>query len=186
MRVRVIQPGERVPIRLSPAQRDLILEHAFIDRDLERRLRIAESEGASIVARLTLDDLDELLGAVAAVANHATNASLQKRFETICDRLRDVEETHTDDSSTTRPPPLFSPPKYTPKQGQYLAFIHYFTKIHGEAPSEADLRRYFEVSPPSVHRMVVALEERGLIERSPGQARSIRLLIDRSELPDLE
>jgi repressor LexA len=186
MRVRVIQPGERVPVRLNPAQRDLVLEHAFIDPEFEQRLRVAESDGASIIARLTLDDLDELLGAVAAEANHATDAKLQKRLDTICDRLRDVEETHTDDPSSSRLAPLFAVPKYTPKQGQYLAFIHYFTKIQGEAPSEADLRRYFRVSPPSVHRMVVALAERGLIERSPGQARSIRLLIDRSGLPDLE
>ena len=27
---------------------------------------------------------------------------------------------------------------YTPRQGQYLAFIYYYTKIHGRAPAEAD------------------------------------------------
>ncbi|MEE9279425.1 MAG: helix-turn-helix domain-containing protein [Myxococcota bacterium] len=81
---------------------------------------------------------------------------------------------------------MLSRPRYTPKQGQYLAFIYYYSKIHGRAPSEADLQRYFGVSSPAVHRMVVALGERGFIERSPGQARSIRLLIDRDELPDLE
>jgi len=186
MRVRAIQPGERVPVRLSPAQRDLILEHAFIDPELEQRLRVAEAEGASIIARLTLDDIDELLGSVAAEANHSKDARLRKRLDTIYERLRDVEEAHTDDQSSTRLAPIFSVPKYTPKQGQYLAFIHYYTKIHGEAPSEADLQRYFKVSPPTVHRMVLALEDRGFIERFPGQSRSIRLLIARSELPDLE
>jgi repressor LexA len=186
MRPRVIQPGERVAVRLSPVQRDLILEHTFIDPELQQRLRVAETEGASIVARLTLDDLDDLLGHVAAEANHSKNARLRKRLDTIYERLRDVEEAHTDDPSTTRLTPIFSVPKYTPKQGQYLAFIHYYTKIHGQAPSEADLQRYFKVSPPAVHRMVVALEERGFIERFPGQPRSIRLLIGRAELPDLE
>ncbi len=39
--------------------------------------------------------------------------------------------------------------------------------------------------PPSVHQMILTLETRGLIERTPGQARSIRLLISREELPDL-
>ncbi len=75
---------------------------------------------------------------------------------------------------------------YTPKQGQYLAFIHYYGKIHGCAPSEAEMQQYFRVSPPSVHQMVLTLEARGLIERTPGQARSIRLLIPREQLPDLQ
>jgi DNA-binding MarR family transcriptional regulator len=74
---------------------------------------------------------------------------------------------------------------YTHKQGQYLAFIYYYSKIHGCAPSEAELQQYFRVSPPSVHQMILTLEARGLIERTPGQARSIHLLIRREELPDL-
>jgi repressor LexA len=182
----VIQPDERVPVRLSPGQRDLILEHTFLDPDVEQRLRVAEAEGASIIARLTLDDIEELLGSVAAEANHSKDARLRKRLDMIYQRLRDVDEAYTDDPSATRLAPIFSVPKYTPKQGQYLSFIHYYARIHGEAPSEAELQRYFEVSPPTVHRMVIALEERGLIERSPGRSRSIRLLIDRADLPDLD
>jgi hypothetical protein len=77
-------------------------------------------------------------------------------------------------------------PAYTAKQGQYLAFIYYFTKIHGEPPSEAEIQRYFRVTPPSVHQMVLGLESKGLIARTAGKPRSIRLLIDRAELPDLE
>lgn len=76
--------------------------------------------------------------------------------------------------------------KYTPRQGQYLAFIHYYTKIHGCAPSEADLERYFRVSWSSVHQMILTLEKRGLIMRTPGDARAIRLLLPREELPELE
>ena len=75
---------------------------------------------------------------------------------------------------------------YTSKQGQYLAFIHYYSKIHGRAPSEADMEQYFRVSPPSVHQMILTLDRRGLISRTPAQARSIRLLIPREQLPDLE
>ena len=48
---------------------------------------------------------------------------------------------------------------YTPKQGQYLAFIHYYTKLNGTPPAEADMQRYFEVSPPTVHRMIEKLEQ---------------------------
>ncbi len=76
--------------------------------------------------------------------------------------------------------------KYTKRQGQYLAFIYYYTKIHGYPPAEADIERYFKVSPPSVHQMVLTLEKKGLIEKEPHQSRSIRLLLAREELPDLE
>jgi Mn-dependent DtxR family transcriptional regulator len=74
---------------------------------------------------------------------------------------------------------------YTDKQGQYLAFIHYYGKIHGCPPAESEMQHYFQVSPPSVHQMILTLETHGLVERTPGQARSIRLLIPRDELPDL-
>ena len=76
--------------------------------------------------------------------------------------------------------------KYTSQQGQYLAFIFYYTKIHGRAPAEADLQMYFRVSPPTVHQMILTLEAKRLIERTPGQARSIRVLLAREELPDLD
>ena len=45
-------------------------------------------------------------------------------------------------------------PAYTRTQGQYLAFIHYYTKIHGVAPAEADLQRYVQTSPPSIHNAI--------------------------------
>ena len=75
---------------------------------------------------------------------------------------------------------------YTPRQGQYLAFIYYYTKIHGRAPAEADLQRFFRVTPPVVHQMIKTLAARGFIDREPGTARSIRLRLTRTQLPDLE
>lgn len=74
---------------------------------------------------------------------------------------------------------------YTAKQGQYLAFLYYYTKICGRAPAEADLQGYFRVSPPAVHQMVRSLERLGFIERTPGQGRSLKLLLPREQLPDL-
>ncbi|MFC1910516.1 LexA family protein [Chloroflexota bacterium] len=76
--------------------------------------------------------------------------------------------------------------KFTSLQGQYLAFIYYYTKIHGCAPSEAELERYFKVAYSSVHQMILTLEKRGLITRRPGEARSIRLSLPREEIPDLK
>jgi DNA-binding MarR family transcriptional regulator len=79
------------------------------------------------------------------------------------------------------------PPKtpFTEKQGQYLAFIHAYVLLNGRPPAEADMQRHFRVTPPSVHRMVVELERRGLIRRQPGQARSITLTVAADRLPPL-
>ena len=74
---------------------------------------------------------------------------------------------------------------FTPRQGQYLAFIHTYAKLNHRPPAEADIQAYFRVSPPSVHQMILTLESRGLIARTPREARSIRLLISPEELPNL-
>ena len=76
-------------------------------------------------------------------------------------------------------------PGFTPKQGQYLAFIHAYTCVLGRPPAEADMQRHFGVSPPSVHQMVLTLERGGLIRRQPGVARSIEVLIAPELLPVL-
>ena len=78
------------------------------------------------------------------------------------------------------------PDSYTSRQGQFLAFIYYYTKLNGRPPAEADMEQYFQTSAPAVHQMIVTLEKRGFIERVSGQARSIRLLLPREELPDLD
>jgi repressor LexA len=74
---------------------------------------------------------------------------------------------------------------FTELQGQYLAFIYAYSKIHRRPPAEADMQRYFEVTPPSVHRMVKELESKRLIRRTPRTARSIELLVDPDDLPVL-
>lgn len=76
-------------------------------------------------------------------------------------------------------------PRFTARQGQFLAFIYNYTKIHGQAPAEADMERYFQVTPPTIHQMILTLEKKGLIARTPAQARSIRLLVDPDDVPRL-
>jgi len=76
---------------------------------------------------------------------------------------------------------------FTPKQGQYLAFIHLYTRLHRQPPAETDMQQYFRVifSPPSVHQMVLTLERQGFIRRQPRTPRSIELLVDPKQLPEL-
>jgi len=74
---------------------------------------------------------------------------------------------------------------FTPKQGQYLAFICACIRLNRRLPVEIDMQRYFQVSPPSVNQMVLTLEREGVIRRQPGVARSVEMLIDPECLPVL-
>jgi hypothetical protein len=94
------------------------------------------------------------------------------------------------------PPPTTAPrkartagkkqPRFTPRQGQFLAFIHLYRKLHRHGPAEQELVSYFRVTPPAVHGMMVRLEELGLITREAGSPRSARVAIPEAELPPLE
>ena len=77
-------------------------------------------------------------------------------------------------------------PRYTPRQGQFLAYINHYITLHGRPPSEAEMMQFFQVTPPSVHQMNLTLERRGLISRVPGQARSITLRLPCEKLPPLQ
>jgi Mn-dependent DtxR family transcriptional regulator len=76
--------------------------------------------------------------------------------------------------------------RFTQTQGQYLAFIHTYVLLNRQAPAEADFQRFFGVTAPSVHQMIIQLERLGFIRRIPRQARSIELLVSRAELPELQ
>lgn len=74
---------------------------------------------------------------------------------------------------------------FTELQGQYLAFIYAYTKINDRPPAQADMQRFFKVTAPTIHNMVLKLEKEGLIRRQPRQARSLELRIAPEDLPIL-
>jgi DNA-binding MarR family transcriptional regulator len=77
-------------------------------------------------------------------------------------------------------------PPFTPRQGQYLAFIHAYTLVNGRPPAHADIQRFFHLTPPTVHQMLLTLEKAGLISRQPGVPRSIAVIVERNQLPRLD
>ena len=77
-------------------------------------------------------------------------------------------------------------PGFTAKQGQYLAFIDAYSRVHGRSPAEREMQQRFGVTPPSVHQMILTLEREGLIRRQPGVPRSIEVLVPPQYLPVLE
>jgi len=62
---------------------------------------------------------------------------------------------------------------FTPKP-----FIYAYTRLHRRPPAEADMQQCFQISPPSVHQMVLTLELAGFIRRQPGVARNVEILVD--------
>ncbi len=72
----------------------------------------------------------------------------------------------------------------TARQGVYLAFIQRFTLKHGVALSFEEIAAHFGTSSPAVNGMIKTLERHGLLARVPGGARSLRVLVPTSLLPD--
>lgn len=75
------------------------------------------------------------------------------------------------------------PAIFTVRQGEYLAFIHSYTTKVGVPPSFEDIARHFGTAPPNVNGMIKTLERRGLLSRTPGVARSLRVLVPAEVLP---
>lgn len=75
----------------------------------------------------------------------------------------------------------------TPEQARLLAYIDEFSKRKGHSPSYEQMKQAMGLASKSgIHRMVVALEERGAIVRIENHARAIAV-VDQSNLPrDLE
>jgi hypothetical protein len=76
-------------------------------------------------------------------------------------------------------------PPFTETQGQYLAFIHAYSRLSKEPPTEADVRRYFGVTAPAVRQMVAKLEKAGLLSRDPKAGGRLTVLLTPQSVPSL-
>ena len=72
---------------------------------------------------------------------------------------------------------------FTDKQGQYLAFIYTYAHMFRRPPAEADMQRHFQVTPPSVHQMIVTLERNGLFAVNPAAPEASKSSLLRKTCP---
>ncbi|PYN40462.1 MAG: hypothetical protein DME00_34430 [Candidatus Rokuibacteriota bacterium] len=91
-----IKRGQKVEVSFSPRERVLMLEHTFTGPELTTVLRSAQLKTGKYRVRYTLDDLDELLGFVAAEANHSTDKRLRKELDALYARVRRQMESYDD------------------------------------------------------------------------------------------
>lgn len=91
-----ISDGQPIDVAFTDRERVLILEHTFADPELTAPLDAAERRGAKFIAKYTLDDLDALLGFVAAEANHTPDRKLEKQLRALFARLSEEMERYDD------------------------------------------------------------------------------------------
>jgi hypothetical protein len=92
-KVRKVTHGS-VPVLLSRRDRDLIVDHTFADPEYIERLQPIKD--GRLRGKYTLDDLDDLMGFVAAEANHCKSNKLEKELDDLWGRLQAVMEAYDD------------------------------------------------------------------------------------------
>ncbi len=83
---------ERIDIKFTIEERDLIVNQTFAVDDLTERLHKAKVEGKYITVSYTLDEIEDLAGFIAAEANHAEDKKLEKKLDALYDKISDIED----------------------------------------------------------------------------------------------
>ncbi|QDU93716.1 plasmid pRiA4b ORF-3 family protein [Lignipirellula cremea] len=92
-----IKPGEKVPLKLTLAERKMVLEDLMcLDQDFEQIIRDTPS-GEPVM--MTLDDLDDFGGYIAAEANHCEDNKKQKKLDAVFEKIQRLLDTYTDEAS---------------------------------------------------------------------------------------
>ena len=81
-----------IEIKFTPQERALIIDHTFADPGLTKRLKIAEIKGKHLIAKYSIHDLDDLLGFIAAEANHTDDKKIGKKLDRVFERLTRILE----------------------------------------------------------------------------------------------
>lgn len=163
----------------------MVLAHADPSGGLNDLLRKATERGPLVVLELEDDELGAFMSAFESTANGAQNILAMDRLGSALARVEAGFAGETDPGWHMLRPAL-SRLDITHSQGQYLAFIHMYSRLHRRAPAEADIQAYFRTTPPSVHGVLKTLQRRGLISRVAGEGRSTRVLLAPHEIPELE
>jgi hypothetical protein len=86
---------QKIPLKLTAQERELIINKTLTGPDLTERLKLVLNRES--VFAFTLDELDELVGYIAAEANHTKSKKIQKELDRLYDRIQYILDTHTDE-----------------------------------------------------------------------------------------
>jgi repressor LexA len=170
---------------VTAEERDMLLAHADPTARFDEIFRGARIQGPLVCLDLEGDELDEFLRAFEETANSVQNDVAMERLGQAYARI-DAGLAGKADPGWHMLRPAISRLDVTPKHGQYLAFIHMYTRLHRRAPAESDIQNFFQTSGPSVHGILKTLQKRHLISCRAGEARSTTVLLAPHEIPELE
>ena len=94
MRRKKIKLGEKISIKFTLDDRDLILNNTFAGGYLIDPPKIAPVDKNKINAMYSIDDLEELNGYIAAESNHCEDFKLQKKLDKLFERLSKIEQSY--------------------------------------------------------------------------------------------
>ncbi len=163
----------------------MLLVHGDPVAGFTETLRNAPAHGPLVCLELEGDELDAFLNAFEQTAHSAQNEVAMERLGQAFARVKAGFTGETDPGWHMLRPAL-SRVGMSPKQGQYVAFIQTYTRLHRRAPAESEVQDYFQTTPPSVHGMLKTLQRKGFISRVAGVARSTKVLLAPHEIPELE
>ena len=83
----------KLPVKLTLRERDLIRDQTFCDPDFAR---LAIVKGKGVKVELSLDEMEEIQGYVAAEANHTKNSKLRKELDQLFDKFQVLLDTYED------------------------------------------------------------------------------------------
>jgi len=90
-----IMPGTKVGLKLTAAERKLILKDLICQDD--NYIQVIRDTPTSQPVQFTLDDWDGLSGYIAAEANHAEDKNLEKKLDGLFGKVQNILDTHTDE-----------------------------------------------------------------------------------------
>lgn len=80
-----IPSGSKLPVYFSEEELRLIRERTFANPDFGR---LAVAERGKLKLELSLDDIEEVQGYIAAEANHTKNKNVQRELDSIYEKLQ--------------------------------------------------------------------------------------------------
>jgi len=96
---KLIGTDEKVPLGLTIAQRKLVLEDVLgLDQDFEEVIR-ATPAGKPVM--MTLGDLDDFAGYIAAEANHCDDRKKEDKLDAVFDKIQELLDWYSDEEPQT-------------------------------------------------------------------------------------